>query len=101
MNTSLTTADGQTVENPTQDDLARALDALLESEDESADLWLEDDAGWALSVVPTGDVFFENLEEEGYQTLGPLSRDYILRLLHLLSTGKIDELRAEPWEEGE
>ncbi len=99
MRTTLTTPNDQ-IENPSQDDLALALDAILASRNELDDLWLENDEGWALSVVPSGDVFFEQLDGEGYQTLGPLPRDEIERLLHLLAEGNLDDLRAEPWEEG-
>lgn len=99
MSTTLTTPKDQ-IENPSQDDLALALDAILASKSELDDLWLENDEGWALSVVPSGDVYFEQLDEEGYQTLGPLPRDAIMRLLTLLAEGQLEALRAEPWEEG-
>lgn len=99
MSTTLTTPHDQ-IENPSEDDLAHALDTILASSNELDDLWLENAEGWALSVVPSGDVFFEQLDEEGYETLGPLSRDAILRLLQLLAEGQLAELRAEPWEEG-
>ncbi len=102
MATSLTTPDGKIVEEPGQTALEAALDTLLNGDDPEADLWLEDDEGWALSVVTTGDIFFENIHKgDSYQTLGPLERDELLRLLTLLAQGKLRELRAEAWEAGE
>ena len=102
MPTSLTTADGKIIEEPSRADLEAALDALLSGNDPEADLWLEDDEGWTLSVVTTRDIFFENINNgDTYQTLGPLERDELLRLLTLLAQGTVRELRAEPWEVGE
>ena len=103
MDLTLIDPSGNVIENPSQTAIAQALDELLNGADADADLWLETDEGWALSVVPSRDIFFENLNEGGssYQTLGPLPRDHILRLLHLLSQNKLAELRAEPWESGE
>ncbi len=103
MSTTLIYGDDKTVDGPTGTDLAAALDGLLSGEDSQADLWLENDDGWALSVAPTGDLFFENLDEDSdrYQTMGPLERDEILRLLQLMADGNLDALRAEAWEVGE
>jgi hypothetical protein len=103
MSTTLICHDDRTVDDPSAGELAEALDAVLVAEDNVADLWLEDDEGWMLSVVPSGDIFLENVHEDGdqYLTMGPLPRDEILRLLHLLAQGKIDALRTEAWETGE
>lgn len=103
MTVSLTTPAGQVVEGPTLADLSQALDEVLVGGDEEIDLWLEHDEGWTLSVVPTGDVFFENPDEdeEAYWTLGPLPKPEILILLQELCENKLDALRAHPWEEGE
>lgn len=102
MAVSLTTPTGQVVEAPTEEALASALASLLRGAEAEADLWLEDDDGWALSVVPSGDIFFENLDadEEQYLTLGPLPEHELLRLLSLLATGNVDALHEEAWEEG-
>jgi hypothetical protein len=102
MPASLTTSDNRIIEEPTPADLEQALDALFNSGDAEADLWLEDDDGWTLSVVTSGDIFFENINEgDNYQTLGPLERDDLLRLLTLLAQGKLRDLHAELWEAGE
>ncbi len=101
MSTTLTTPGGQSIEAPSLAALTEAVDALLAGEDEAADLWLENDDGWALSVVPTGDLFFENVNKDSYQTLGPLPREEIVRLLHLLASDNLADLRAQPWEAGE
>lgn len=102
MPASLTTPDGRIVDEPTPAELQQALATLLDGGDPEADLWLEDDDGWALSVVVGGDIFFENVNEgDTYQTLGPLERDELLRLLTLLAQGKLRDLRAERWEAGE
>ena len=100
---SLTTPNGQIVEEPSLADLSQALDTLLDGEDKEADLWLEHDSGWTLSVVTTGDLFLENNDEEGdrYWTVGPLPKEGILLLLQMLSSGNIEELRAQAWEEEE
>jgi hypothetical protein len=103
MSTTLIRHDDQTVADPSAGELAEALDAVLAAEDDAADLWLEDDEGWTLSAVSSGDLFLENVHDEGdrYLTMGPLTRDEILRLLHLLAQGKVEALRAEAWEAGE
>jgi hypothetical protein len=102
MPTSLTTPDNRIIEEPSAADLEQALDALFNSDDPEADLWLEDDDGWTLSVVTSGDIFFENInEDDSYQTLGPLERGDLLRLLTLLAQGNLRDLQAEPWEAGE
>ena len=99
---TMTLPDGDPIEAPSEAQLADALDALLGGSDEAADLWLEDEEGWALSVVTSGDLFFENLEDDSrYWTIGPLEREGILRLMALFARGEIDALRAEPWEEEE
>ncbi len=102
MSTTLTTPDGELIEKPTRDNLAHALELLLHGDDPNADLWVENDEGWALSVVPTADLFFENVHEgDDYLTLGPLPESEILRLLDLFVQGDIQALRSEPWESGE
>lgn len=102
MKTILTTPDLQRIETPTRDDLGHALELLLHGDDPNADLWLEDDAGWALSVVPTGDLFLENVNEGGrYQTLGPLPEVQLLHIMTHFIQGELEAVRAYPWEEGE
>ena len=68
-----------------------------------ADLWVEHDSGWTLSVTHSGDLFLEDLtgDEEEYWTLGPLPEAEILPLLTALTKGDIRTVRAQKWERGE
>lgn len=103
MSSTLTTSDNHTVENPKPTHLADALHTLLTHEDPEADLWLEHDSGWTLSVTTSGDLFLEDLtgDEEEYWTHGPLPEDEILPILISLAKGDIRVVRARRWERGE
>lgn len=102
MSSTLTTPDNKHIEKPTVSHLTDALHAVLTHEDEQADLWLEHDSGWTLSVTRSGDLFLEDLtgDEEEYWTLGPLPEAEILPLLTALAKGDIRTVRAQPWERG-
>jgi hypothetical protein len=103
MAATLTTPDNKTIEKPAADDLAAALHGVLGHEDEHADLWLEHDSGWTLSVTRSGDLFLEDLtgDEEEYWTLGPLPEEEILPLMAALAKGDVRAVRALKWERGE
>lgn len=103
MSSTLTTPDNKTIEKPTQTHLAEALHAVLTHTDPDADLWVEHDSGWTLSVTHSGDLFLEDLtgDEEEYWTLGPLPEEEILPLLTALTKGDIRTVRVQKWEKGE
>jgi hypothetical protein len=103
MSSTLTTPDNKTVEKPNPTHLADALRAVLTHEDPDADMWVEHDSGWTLSVTHSGDLFLEDLtgDEEEYWTLGPLPEDEILPILISLAKGDIRAVRGRKWERGE
>ncbi len=70
MSSTLTTPDNKTVEKPNSTHLADALHTVLTHADLDADLWVEHDSGWTLSVTHSGDLFLEDLTgDRKYWTL--------------------------------
>ena len=101
MASTLTTPKGETIEDPTEDTLANALRELMNDPDEHADLWLDHDNGWTISVVKSGDVFLEDTsdEKERYFTIGPLEEGDIVTLLAAMAQGDMNKVNSYAWEE--
>ena len=101
MASTLSTAKGETIEDPNEAHLTAALRELMTDPDENADLWLDHDNGWTISVVKSGDVFLEDTsdEKERYFTVGPLEEGDIVTLLAAMATGDMDKVNSYAWEE--
>jgi hypothetical protein len=97
----LTKRYGDSVSNPSVNDLQTALAELDVTDPEHPDCWLENERGWALSAFGSGLIVLENVEtNEGPWHMRGVSRQQILELWGLLSTEKLEELRQREWKPG-
>jgi hypothetical protein len=92
---------GGTVSDPEDNDLTAALAELGVNDPEHPDCWLEEELGWCISAFGSGLVIFENVEtNEGPWHMRGVSREQVLDLWNLLSTGRVEALRQHAWKPG-
>jgi hypothetical protein len=88
-------------ENPSESDLRFALSELATHDEEHPDCWLSDENGWTISAFQSGRVILENPEtNEGPWHMIAQTHESILHLWRLLQSGKMEEIREKPWNEG-
>ena len=100
-----TDADGISEINPSPQrmrDLVALLDEPEFLDKEHPDLSLIHDAsGWSLTLFPSGNVVWENLDDEaGAATLTGVSRNRAYELWLMLSRGEIEQLKRQGWRAG-
>jgi hypothetical protein len=92
---------GEDISNPTQQDLAAAVDELARSDSDHPDCWLSAEDGWSVSLFESGLAVLENDEtDEGPWYLTDVSRETALELWRLLQSGDLTTLRARAWQSG-
>ena len=77
------------------------LDELSDVDDEHPDVAVTHESEWSLSILGSGFVCLENVEEDDCPVhMGPLDRQTTLRLMVAVAEGRIEEARSEPWRPG-
>jgi hypothetical protein len=96
----LTTQFGAMERNPSPERMAAVIDGIDPSDEEHPVVSLTHESEWCISVLASGLVIFENLEDSKPEHMRGLSRREILDLWQQLARGEIDALRARPWKPG-
>ncbi|MEW2253345.1 hypothetical protein AB0907_39280 [Streptomyces sp. NPDC006975] len=91
---------GGTVDEPDPETMKRALDGLVQTDDEHPDVSLTHESGWSLSAFSDGLLVWENPDED---SMAPgetrdVSREEVLRLFGLLAAGDIASVEALSWQ---
>lgn len=77
------------------------LDELQEATVENVDVAVGHESGWTLTVLVSGLVVWENVEEgDAPQHLRGLSRDETLELMALVASGDTDAVGSRSWVPG-
>lgn len=77
------------------------LDELSDATTEHGDIAVGDESGWTLTVLASGRVLWENVEEGSTpQHLDGLSRESTLELMTMVASGDIDAVAALRWVPG-
>lgn len=77
------------------------LDELDDVTAEHGDVAVSHETGWTLTVLASGRVVWENIEEGGEpHHLDGLSRDETLELMELAALGDFDAVESRPWAKG-
>src|SRR5262249_19114920 len=89
---------GEGTRNPTEAELAAALDEMKQRDSEHPDCWLSDENGWTLTIHEDQQIVLENVESgEGPWHQKNQTTDTVLALWRLLQAGDIAALRNYEW----
>jgi hypothetical protein len=96
----LTTRWGDSVDEPSLEQMREALAELDVEDVEHPDTWLEHESGWSLSAFEVG-LLWQNIEtDEPPRHIKDVTRERVLELWLKLAEGKVAEIDAEPWLPG-
>ena len=89
---------GASIPEPSEKKMKELLSSLSRFDPEHPDVSLSHESEWSLSVFSSGLVVFENVGtgEGPWHMIGVPASD-TLELWHLLSEGKLEELKRSPW----
>ncbi|MGP3976706.1 hypothetical protein ACTWQF_22380 [Streptomyces sp. 8N114] len=100
----LTTAMGDSIDEPGEAAMQHALDSLdTEADEEHPDVSLSHESGWTLSAFRSGLLWWELIADAGDDdgpapgALRGVPREEVLRLFSLLAAGRIDQIESLPW----
>jgi hypothetical protein len=101
MTFSVTHLDG-TMEQPHGvSGLPALLDELRDATPEHGDVAVSHESGWTLTVMASGRVVWENIEQGGAPGhMGGPSREETLELMRLVASGEIGPVRSRRWVPG-
>jgi hypothetical protein len=88
------------VKEPTPERMRELLDELDVEDDEHPDTWMESESGWMLTVYQDATVVLSSPDYQEHSHMRRVSRGRALQMWILLSSGRVDELRALAWETG-
>jgi hypothetical protein len=92
---------GSGEDNPPFESLPRLYDELLSADREHGDVSvIDDESGWCMSAHRDGRLVFTNLARRGARHMMAASKERVVQLWIRLINGNIDELFAEPWQDG-
>jgi hypothetical protein len=92
---------GETLREPSTEDMAALLESLRLASDEHPDVSLTHESGWSISAFRSGIVWLENVETgDGPWHMRGLSFHSILELWGTLAEGHIERLRSLAWVPG-
>lgn len=80
--------------------LESLIDELASADAEHPDVAVTHESEWCLTVLRSGFVVLEHLEEGEPKHLGPVDRRTALELMSAVADGRIDELSSRPWKPG-
>ena len=95
---------GESVDNPSVEEMQQFLDKLDIDDEEHCEVWLTNDlTGWTLSCFPSNTIVFYDSSEDGDYSprhLTNVFRNKMLELWEKLAKSQNDELEKELWEAG-
>ncbi len=101
MTFSVTHIDGSMDQADDTAGFAALLDELSGATVEHGDVAVGHESGWTLTVLASGRVVWEDVEEgDGPQHLDGLSRDETLELMALVASGDVDAVGSCSWVPG-
>lgn len=101
MTFSVTHIDGSMEQPDDISGFAVLLDELNDATAEHGDIAVGHEIGWTLTVLASGRVVWENVEEgDEPRHLDGLSRDDTLELMALAASGDTDAVESHPWVPG-
>ena len=100
MNCHLTTRFGRCIQNPSDQDIDRALEELSIEDNEHPDTSITIDGEWCISLFPSGLAVFENLEHGEPRHLRDVSVEDAKVMWALFVSGDLAELSRLSWKSG-
>jgi len=101
MTFSVTHVDGSMNRTHDISALSALLDELEQATVENVDVAVSHESGWSLTVLASGLVVWENVEEGGApRHVRGLSRDETLELMELVASGNTDAVGSASWIPG-
>lgn len=101
MTFSVTHVDGSMNQPDDISGFSALLEELQEATVEHGDVAVGHESGWTLTVLASGRVVWEDVEEgDGPQHLDGLSRDETLELMALVASGDTDAVGSRSWVPG-
>lgn len=90
---------GGSEDAPSKSRLCEILAELDTSDPEHPDTWMGDDSGWIIAVNENRNVVLSS-PDETHQHMLDVPRERALELWLMLAEGRIEELKALPWQSG-
>ncbi|MDP1662134.1 MAG: hypothetical protein Q8L55_09485 [Phycisphaerales bacterium] len=94
---------GESIDNPTVEQMQRALAELDVEDGEHPSCWLvHEDSSWVLDAYEGGRLIWDELENPDPKPrhMNDVSRAEVLRLWQLLAAGELAKIESLPWRPG-